>query len=103
MGYESLYFWREHYSEMNMRVQNKSLQFNWKVSEDNGRFCNKEFILVLGNSILTGAFNGDYCAPLGFNWERADPIIDNPDLEDYNLDAQLNAFMEYINKMVLES
>ena len=46
--------------------------------------------------------------PAGFAFENNgqwkssndDPIVDNPELEDYNLDARIDAFMTYLNGRV---
>uniref|UniRef100_A0A914CUR5 Glycoside hydrolase family 38 N-terminal domain-containing protein n=1 Tax=Acrobeloides nanus TaxID=290746 RepID=A0A914CUR5_9BILA len=57
-----------------------------------------------GNTLFTGTFYGDYCAPPGFNfdrtWNPSDAIVDNPLFEDYNVNQRLVDFMNYIKLMV---
>lgn len=89
MGYESIFFSREHYLEHQERLANKSLQFNWHVSEENG------------NSIFGGVFYNHYSNPRGFCWDvlcADEPIIDNPDFENVNVAERLNDFMAYFNE-----
>ncbi|VDM51702.1 unnamed protein product [Angiostrongylus costaricensis] len=85
MGYTSLFFARLHYLEKEDRLKNRSLEFIWNCSED------------LKTQIFTGAFyRNDYGPPNGFCFDalcRDDPIMDNPDLEEYNLDEKISSFV----------
>ncbi|PIO65546.1 glycosyl hydrolase family 38 protein [Teladorsagia circumcincta] len=52
--------------------------------------------------ILAGAFfQGNYEPPKGFCFDALcgdDPIMDNPDLEGYNLDEKISAFVEQVKR-----
>uniref|UniRef100_A0A914C2F7 alpha-mannosidase n=1 Tax=Acrobeloides nanus TaxID=290746 RepID=A0A914C2F7_9BILA len=97
MGYDSLWFAREHYLEHEMRRSNRALQMMWHVSDDNQ------------TTILTGAFYAHYNMPGGFNFDimgNDDPIQDNPNLENYNLDEKLSTFVNDLityNKSMLHN
>ena len=41
MGYNSLWFAREHYLEMNKDLTNRSIQKIWHVSDDNSKITHK--------------------------------------------------------------
>jgi len=42
MGFEGLFFAREHYLEHTYRVNNKTLEFEWSVSDDfSKKICEK--------------------------------------------------------------
>ncbi|CAD6185194.1 unnamed protein product [Caenorhabditis auriculariae] len=90
MGYTSLFFARMHYLEKAERLNNKSLEFIWNTSDD------------LKKLILTGGFYQDnYGPPEGFCFDALcgdDPIMDNPKLEDYNVDEKVNAFVQHVRK-----
>lgn len=90
MGYTSMFFARQHYLEREARLQNKSLEFIWNTSED------------LKTQILGGAFfQGDYEPPKGFCFDTLcgdDPIMDNPDLEGYNVDEKIAAFVAHVKR-----
>ncbi|KAJ1368391.1 hypothetical protein KIN20_029516 [Parelaphostrongylus tenuis] len=93
MGYTSLFFARLHYLEKEERLNNKSLEFIWNCSED------------LKTQIFTGVFYQDnYGPPNGFCFDvlcRDDPIMDNPDLEDYNLDQKISSFVAHVKTQSL--
>ncbi|KAK6031823.1 glycosyl hydrolase family 38 protein [Ostertagia ostertagi] len=67
--------------------KNKSLEFIWNTSDD------------LKTQILGGSFfQDDYGPPKGFCFDALcgdDPIMDNPDLEGYNLDEKISAFVTH--------
>ncbi|KAK5975198.1 Alpha-mannosidase, partial [Trichostrongylus colubriformis] len=90
MGYTSVFFARIHYLEKQARLQNKSLEFIWNTSED------------LKTQILAGAFfQDDYGPPKGFCFDVLcgdDPIMDNPDLEGYNLDQKISDFVAHVKR-----
>ncbi|KAK6759766.1 hypothetical protein RB195_021372 [Necator americanus] len=90
MGFTSLFFARIHYLEKEERLKNKSLEFIWNASED------------LKTQILTGAFYQDnYGPPEGFCFDSLcgdEPIMDDPDFEDYNLDQKIADFITQVKK-----
>ncbi|GMT05125.1 hypothetical protein PENTCL1PPCAC_27299 [Pristionchus entomophagus] len=90
MGYSSLFFARVHYLEKAARLKNKSLEFVWNTSDD------------LKTKILTGAFYQDnYGPPEGFCFDALcgdDPIIENEDMEGYNLPEKLKLFEAHVKK-----
>ncbi|CAI4224969.1 unnamed protein product [Auanema sp. JU1783] len=92
MGYTSLFFARIHYLEKQSRLQNKTLEFIWNASED------------LKTQILTGAFYQDnYGPPEGFCWDALcgdDPIMDNIEMEGYNVNEKLKAFEKHVKEQV---
>ncbi|KAE9547719.1 hypothetical protein FO519_009071 [Halicephalobus sp. NKZ332] len=82
MGYESVYFAREHHKEHDLRAKNKNLQFHWYTSNENSE-----------RKITGTDFYGPrYHSPSEFDWDirsysnDTPPIIDNPNLEGYNVD-----------------
>ena len=60
---------------------------------------------VAETNIFTGAFFGDsYGPPNGFCFDALcgdDPIMDNIELEGYNVDQKVEAFLKYVRKQVL--
>ncbi|KAE9546848.1 hypothetical protein FO519_009940, partial [Halicephalobus sp. NKZ332] len=85
LGYESVYFAREHHKEHDLRQKNKNLQFHWHTSDENP-----------DRKLISGALYGIlYEAPLSFQWDFSisisPPIIDNPNLEGYNVDYYKSA------------
>uniref|UniRef100_A0A0N5C7C3 Alpha-mann_mid domain-containing protein n=1 Tax=Strongyloides papillosus TaxID=174720 RepID=A0A0N5C7C3_STREA len=92
MGYEALFFGREHYLEHQKRINEKSLEFIWKNSDD------------LKTNLLTGVFYLATYAPLSeFCFDslcRDDSIIDDKRFPGYNLEDKLQKFMNHINKQL---
>ncbi|CAL2049969.1 unnamed protein product [Caenorhabditis brenneri] len=90
MGYKSLYFARIHYLEKELRLKNKTLEFNWNTSDD------------LETKLFTGAFfNDNYGPPEGFCWDTLcgdDPIMDNEYMEGFNVDEKVDAFVAHVKK-----
>ncbi|KAE9549197.1 hypothetical protein FO519_007592 [Halicephalobus sp. NKZ332] len=78
MGYESLYFAREDFREHINRRTQKRLEFNWYTSNEDPT-----------RSLLTGVFPDHYGPPDFLDWDignfKSVPVIDNPDLENYNV------------------
>ncbi|TKR73105.1 hypothetical protein L596_020456 [Steinernema carpocapsae] len=89
-GFSALFFARMHYLEKESRISDKSLEFVWDTSEE------------LKTAILTGAFFQDnYGPPPGFCFDTLcgdDPIMDNPMLEDFNVDRKVKLFVDHIKK-----
>uniref|UniRef100_A0A0N4Z638 Alpha-mann_mid domain-containing protein n=1 Tax=Parastrongyloides trichosuri TaxID=131310 RepID=A0A0N4Z638_PARTI len=90
MGYEGLFFGREHYLEHEKRINDKALEFIWKNSDD------------LKTNLLTSIFYLATYAPLNeFCFDslcKDDSIIDNINFPGYNIDDKLNKFITHINK-----
>lgn len=107
MGYTSLYFARIHYLEKQIRLKNKTLEFNWKTSDDIGFVGStrlNDASKVSDSQIFTGAFFQDnYGPPEGFCWDALcgdDPIMDNPALEEYNVQKKVDDFVDHVKKQV---
>uniref|UniRef100_A0A915PCR6 Alpha-mannosidase n=1 Tax=Meloidogyne floridensis TaxID=298350 RepID=A0A915PCR6_9BILA len=95
IGYEALFFSRMHYLELENRIKNKSLEMLWQTDE-NGDAT---------RSLFTSTFyRGTYTQPKGFCFDHLcyiqDNIIDNPELEGYNIDQKLNDFLNIVNEQV---
>ncbi|CAK5048380.1 unnamed protein product [Meloidogyne enterolobii] len=93
IGYEALFFSRMHYLELENRIKNKSLEMLWQTDE-NGDAT---------RSLFTSTFSrGTYTQPKGFCFDPTCPypdfIIDNPELEGYNIDQKLNDFLNIVNE-----
>jgi lysosomal alpha-mannosidase len=87
MGYEGLFFAREHYKEHEIRKQNKTLEMNWLCSND------------LNSILFTGVFYNHYGPPPGFCWDifcGDEPIQDNPSLENNNAEKRIKQFLDYV-------
>ncbi|KAF7635204.1 Alpha-mannosidase [Meloidogyne graminicola] len=78
IGYEALFFSRMHYLELEKRIQNKSLEITFS--------------------------RGTYTQPKGFCFDplcpQFDIIIDNPELDGYNIENKLNDFINIVNEQV---
>uniref|UniRef100_A0A914C398 Glycoside hydrolase family 38 central domain-containing protein n=1 Tax=Acrobeloides nanus TaxID=290746 RepID=A0A914C398_9BILA len=65
-----------------------------------------QYTLGLDNSITTTQFYDSYEPPNGFCFDvncvypQNDPIVDNPEIESYNLDTKLAMFMTSINEIL---
>ncbi|CAK5039284.1 unnamed protein product [Meloidogyne enterolobii] len=91
IGYEALFFSRMHYLELENRIKNKSLEMLWQTDE-NGDAT---------RPLFTSTF---FKVPQGFCFDPTCPypdfIIDNPELEGYNIDQKLNDFLNIVNEQV---
>ncbi|KAK0401146.1 hypothetical protein QR680_015614 [Steinernema hermaphroditum] len=86
-GFDALFFARMHYLEKAKRMKEQNLDFIWETSPD------------LKTGILTGAFHHHYSPPPGFCFDRVcvdDPIMDNKELEGYNVDEKVGRFVDYV-------
>lgn len=67
-------------------------------------YIKKKKSIFLDNTILAGAFYAHYSAPAGFSFDilnNDDPIQDNPNLENYNVNGRVNDFVNYLITMVI--
>uniref|UniRef100_A0A915D834 Alpha-mannosidase n=1 Tax=Ditylenchus dipsaci TaxID=166011 RepID=A0A915D834_9BILA len=92
MGYEALFFARQHYLELEQRKKERNLEFLWNTSDD------------LKTGILTGGFfRSTYAPPDGFCFDALcfdDPIIDNLKLQGYNLPEKVDSFAKIVKQQV---
>lgn len=92
MGFDAWFFARLDYQDKEKRLNESSMEFIWRPEYKH-----------LGSSaeIFTHALYGHYSAPPGFNfdlWSSDDALIDDPELETYNLDTKLEQFYEHIQE-----
>ncbi|CAG2176880.1 unnamed protein product, partial [Oppiella nova] len=79
------------YEDQKLRSAEKRMEFIWQASDDFGRT----------SDIWAHAMAGSlYGPPTGFNWDVPDggdePIIDDRESEDYNVDKIVDKFLNYI-------
>lgn len=87
MGYDSTFFARNDYQDYLNRLQHRSLEMLWSTS-------------ALNESIFAGLLFFGYGAPPTFNWDimhdaQSEPIMDDPLIEDYNVEERLGDFVAY--------
>ncbi|CAG2100054.1 unnamed protein product, partial [Medioppia subpectinata] len=93
-GFDGLFFARLDYQDRKLRAAEKRMEFIWHGSDDIGKSAD----------IWTHAMAGDlYNPPKGFKWEDddnydAEPIIDDPESEDYNVNEIVDKFVNYIRE-----
>ncbi|CAG2111338.1 unnamed protein product, partial [Medioppia subpectinata] len=86
-GFDGLFFARLDYEDQKLRSAEKRMEFIWEGSDDIGRSAD------IWTHVMAGALYGP---PKGFDWEGNDePIIDNPESEDYNVDRIVDKFLNY--------
>lgn len=85
-GFDGLFFGRLDYQDKDKRMKDKTGEMLWMASDNLGDQA----------SLFTGVNYNGYGPPDGFCFDqgcRDTPIMDNPSLEDYNVDAEVNAFI----------
>ncbi|CAB3366560.1 Hypothetical predicted protein [Cloeon dipterum] len=92
MGFDGLFFARLDHADKNNRFKNQGLEMVWKTSPDHG-----------APSYLFTSANHDilYHSPIGFCFDilcEDEPIIDDSNSPDYNVDRRVNSFIEFIEK-----
>ena len=101
MGYDSLYFTRIDYQDKEARTAAHTRQLLWRCSDLDS---------TPANSIWTVVMPGwqYYEAPAGFCWElnwwcRDPPIMDGDGalLDENNVDERVDAFLAYVDSVVL--
>lgn len=88
MNFDGFFFARIDHQDRATRIANKTLEFIWKGSDDLGPSAD----------LFTGVLAVHYSPPPGFCWDllcNDEPIIDDPESEDYNVDKVLKKFIKY--------
>lgn len=89
VGFDSLFFGRIDYADIALRKANKQLEFIWRSSES------KPY-----SEVFTGVFSdGNYQYPKGFCFDqvcRDEPVRNNPQLEDNNVDDIVKRFSKAV-------
>ncbi|XP_075715232.1 lysosomal alpha-mannosidase [Rhinoderma darwinii] len=91
MGYDGLFFGRLDYQDKANRERDKKMEMIWRGSDD---------LAAPTADLFTGVLPNGYNPPDGFCWDQlcADPpIMDNPQMEDNNVDAVLELFLKTVN------
>ena len=85
-GFDSLYFWRMDYQNHERRALDRSLELMWHTSPSKP-----------DEQIFTGGFYAGYGPPDGLCFDsfcNDDPIMDDPGLEDNNVDYYVKLFVD---------
>ncbi|XP_059478736.1 lysosomal alpha-mannosidase-like [Neocloeon triangulifer] len=93
MGFDGLFFARLDEADKINRYKNKELEIVWKASANLGSAA----------SLFTVAFHDYYHAPEGYCFDVIcddDPIIDDVRSPDYNVDARVQDFIDYIERQI---
>ncbi|KAL6449015.1 hypothetical protein ACFW04_000614 [Cataglyphis niger] len=88
MGFDGMLFGRIDYQDKSKRLREKSMEFIWKSSPSLGKRAN----------LFTAAMYNTYSPPPGFCFDvlcADDPMIDDPDSPDYNIDKKIDDFLRY--------
>ncbi|XP_059478778.1 lysosomal alpha-mannosidase-like [Neocloeon triangulifer] len=91
MGFDGLFFARLDEADKRNRFEKKELELVWKASVNHGP----------SSYLFTSANHDFYYPPAGFCFDilcRDDPIIDDLYSPDYNVDARVDGFIEYIER-----
>lgn len=88
MGFDALFFGRLDYREKSQRLKNLTAEMLWETSDEPKQ----------DKHLLTGVLFNNYSPPDGFCWDllcNDAPLMDNPALEDYNMDERAQSFIDY--------
>lgn len=92
VGFDALFFGRIDYQDHNKRMAERTMEMVWKGSTSQP-----------DAEVFTGVFqDGNYGPPSGYCFDtscgycRSDPVVDDPLLETYNLDAKVQNFIQAI-------
>ncbi|KAE9552441.1 hypothetical protein FO519_004349 [Halicephalobus sp. NKZ332] len=92
LGYEGLYFARQHHLEFDVRKTQKTTEFNWYTSNENpSRF------------LFTGSFDM-YFTPPEMCWDALcgdQPVQLNPNFDNYNVDHVVANLQDYVENQRL--
>lgn len=90
MGYDGMFFSRLDYRDKAQRQNDKTMEVVWKSSDN-----------LDDNDILTGVLYNHYSPPPGFCFDMLcndEPIIDDEYSADYNVDARISAFADFVKR-----
>lgn len=88
MGYDGLLIGRLDYKDKSHRLANKMTEFIWKSNPSLGSKAD----------LFTSVLYNFYKAPSGFCFDivcEDEPLIDDPDSPDYNMDMKMESFLEF--------
>ncbi|XP_054710202.1 lysosomal alpha-mannosidase-like isoform X2 [Uloborus diversus] len=86
MFFDGLFFGRLDYADKDLRERTKTMEHVWRASSNIGAKAH----------LFTGALPNSYGPPSGFCFDilcSDPPIMDDPDLKDYNVDQRVNEFI----------
>lgn len=89
VGFTGLFFGRIDDQDRHLRINRSDCEFIWRGSPSLG-----DSAQVFSG--LTGEYGGNYGPPKGFEWnvnENAEPIQDDPELDDYNVQSRIDEFV----------
>ncbi|XP_069699537.1 lysosomal alpha-mannosidase-like [Periplaneta americana] len=90
MGYDAVFFARLDYQDKNNRLLGKTAELIWEGSPNLGASAD----------LFTNALYNHYSAPAGFCFDilcNTEPFIDNQKSPDYNVDAKVQDFVNFVN------
>ena len=89
MGFDGLFFGRLDWRDKDTRLANLSMETLWNA----GYYQEDE--------LFTGVLYNYYSPPPGFCWDllcNDEPLMDNPNLHDYNMEQRIYDFINYVKK-----
>ena len=94
MGFNAFFFARIDYQDKNVRLENKTMEMIWNPDQASG----------VDHSIFTSVNYYHYEAPPSFCFDQNcddEAIMDDPKLEEYNIDERAKTFVTYFKNMAL--
>ncbi|KAJ8263830.1 hypothetical protein GJAV_G00141780, partial [Gymnothorax javanicus] len=91
MGYDGFFFGRLDYQDKKRRMKERDMEMLWRASDS---------LTPPSADLFTGVLPNGYNPPAGFCWDQLcsdPPIQDDPSLEDYNVDAIVQEFLNIAN------
>ncbi|XP_072745213.1 lysosomal alpha-mannosidase isoform X1 [Anoplolepis gracilipes] len=88
MGFDGMLFGRIDYQDKSKRLREQSMEFIWRSSPSLGKQAD----------LFTTAMYNTYSPPPGFCFDvlcADEPMIDDPDSPDYNIDRKIDDFLKY--------
>lgn len=94
MGFNAFFFARIDYQDKDLRLEEKAMEMIWSPNQASGD----------DHSIFTSVNYYHYEAPPSFCFDQNcddEPIMDDPRLEEYNIDERAKTFVTYFKNMAL--